>query len=168
MNWEALGAIGEVVGAAAVVVTLAYLAVQIRQNTRAVKANTSQAISASRVEFVGSIAESSELSGIFFSGLRDRDALEGDNRERFDFLLYKLFAGLDNQLYQYGQGGLPLAQCEHIRGVIRWYVRWPGVRLWWKEKAVPFGDGLTEFVDSELQVLRAHSSIVEQRAADRP
>ena len=30
MNWEALGAIGEIVGAVAVVVTLGYLAVQIR------------------------------------------------------------------------------------------------------------------------------------------
>jgi hypothetical protein len=30
MNWEALGAIGEIVGAVAVIVTLRYLAVQIR------------------------------------------------------------------------------------------------------------------------------------------
>jgi hypothetical protein len=30
MNWEALGAIGEIVGAIAVVVTIGYLAVQIR------------------------------------------------------------------------------------------------------------------------------------------
>ena len=36
MNWEALGAIGEIVGAIAVVLTLGYLAVQMRQNTRVV------------------------------------------------------------------------------------------------------------------------------------
>jgi hypothetical protein len=30
MDWEAIGAIGEVIGAAAVVVTLVYLAVQVR------------------------------------------------------------------------------------------------------------------------------------------
>jgi hypothetical protein len=44
MNWEALGAIGEIVGAAAVVVTLGYLAVQIRQNTKSVQAATFQSI----------------------------------------------------------------------------------------------------------------------------
>ena len=33
MNWEAVGAIGEVSGAGAVVVTLFYLARQIRQNS---------------------------------------------------------------------------------------------------------------------------------------
>lgn len=34
MNWEAIGAISEIVGALAVVVTLAYLAVQIRQSNK--------------------------------------------------------------------------------------------------------------------------------------
>jgi hypothetical protein len=33
MNWEAIGAIGEVVGAAAVVITLVFLILQLRQNT---------------------------------------------------------------------------------------------------------------------------------------
>ena len=37
MNWEAIGAIGEVLGAIGVIVTLAYLAVQIRQNTRDIR-----------------------------------------------------------------------------------------------------------------------------------
>ncbi len=34
MNWEAIGAIGEVLGAAGVILTLGYLAFQIRQNNR--------------------------------------------------------------------------------------------------------------------------------------
>lgn len=38
MNWEALGAIGEIVGAVGVIATLGYLAVQIRQNTRSSRA----------------------------------------------------------------------------------------------------------------------------------
>ena len=38
MNWDAIGAIGETVGALAVFLTLIYLAIQIRQNTKAVKA----------------------------------------------------------------------------------------------------------------------------------
>ena len=38
MNWEAIGALGETVGALAVLVTLVYLAMQIRQNTKTVQA----------------------------------------------------------------------------------------------------------------------------------
>lgn len=32
MNWDAIGAIGELVGALAVVLTLAYLAMEVRRN----------------------------------------------------------------------------------------------------------------------------------------
>ena len=34
MNWDALGAVGEIVGAAAVVLTLGYLSVRIRRNSK--------------------------------------------------------------------------------------------------------------------------------------
>ena len=44
MNWEAIGAIGETLGAVAVVVSLLYLAAQIRQNSRIVKGASAQAI----------------------------------------------------------------------------------------------------------------------------
>jgi hypothetical protein len=40
MNWEAIGAIGEIVGGAGVIVSLLYLAIQIRKDARARRANT--------------------------------------------------------------------------------------------------------------------------------
>ena len=43
MNWEAVGAIGEVVGAAGVIATLGYLAIQIRQNTKALRTDSYRA-----------------------------------------------------------------------------------------------------------------------------
>ena len=42
MNWQALGAIGEFVGGLLVVFSLLYLALQLRQNTRALRADTHQ------------------------------------------------------------------------------------------------------------------------------
>jgi len=37
MNWDAIGAIGEILGALAVVLTLGYLAIQVKQNTHSMK-----------------------------------------------------------------------------------------------------------------------------------
>jgi hypothetical protein len=48
MNWEAVGAIGELVGALAVVITLAYLALQIRYTHR-IAADTNRRFRASGV-----------------------------------------------------------------------------------------------------------------------
>ena len=39
MNWEAIGAVGEVLGAIGVIATLVYLAVQIRQNSTVLEQN---------------------------------------------------------------------------------------------------------------------------------
>ena len=42
VNWDAIGAIGEVAGAVGVVATLLYLSQQIRQNTKATRSATAQ------------------------------------------------------------------------------------------------------------------------------
>ena len=42
LNWEAIGAVGELLGATAVFATLVYLATQIRQNTKMMKATIRQ------------------------------------------------------------------------------------------------------------------------------
>ena len=49
MNWDALGAIGEIVGALGVIATLAYLAVQVRQNTGAIRGATLNAVTQAQV-----------------------------------------------------------------------------------------------------------------------
>ena len=71
MNWEALGAIGEIVGAVAVIATLGYLAVQIRQNTRALKASTHQSLSDSTIRFQAVSPDNAEVARIRVAGNKD-------------------------------------------------------------------------------------------------
>ena len=40
MNWQAVGAVGELIGGIAVVLSLIYIAMQMRQNTRQIGENT--------------------------------------------------------------------------------------------------------------------------------
>ena len=44
MNWEAVSALGTIIGSVAVLVTLIYLAVQVQQNTEAIKAQSRQTV----------------------------------------------------------------------------------------------------------------------------
>ena len=62
MNILELGAIGELVGGVAVMVTLIYLAVQVRQNTKIVRASSMQAPTDSSSTFLTSITRSSTLT----------------------------------------------------------------------------------------------------------
>jgi uncharacterized protein with PQ loop repeat len=66
MNWEAVGAIGEIIGAIAVVVTLIYLAVQVHQNTKSVQASTYQLVAEALADtcfrLVGAMKNSTKVS----------------------------------------------------------------------------------------------------------
>jgi hypothetical protein len=72
MTLEDLGNIGEFVAAIGVIVSLVYLATQIRQNTKAVRSSASQAIAETRADFLKSIQ--------YWDGLLDRDVWESRAR----------------------------------------------------------------------------------------
>ena len=76
VNWEAIGAIGEVVGAAGVIASLLYLAVQIRGDARAKRATTVHQQSEAFRSFLKMIATDDELGSIYLRGLRDFESLD--------------------------------------------------------------------------------------------
>lgn len=55
VNWDAIGAVGEILGAIAVVATLGYLAIQTRHNVAATQTNTRQAILDSGQQFLSNL-----------------------------------------------------------------------------------------------------------------
>jgi len=61
MNWESIGAIAETVGAIATVLMLIYLAIQIRHNTRAVRASFLYSANTSLTETFSRTPEEAEI-----------------------------------------------------------------------------------------------------------
>ncbi|XOV87352.1 MAG: hypothetical protein ACFHX7_20750 [Pseudomonadota bacterium] len=107
MNWEAVGAIGEIVGAVAVVVTLIYLIVQIKQNTRSVHAATIQTNVSDFNSLNIHLATTPKLAEIFDRGSADPEGLSAE--EQYSFLwLSRSYMNLYQNLFdQYQQGTLP-------------------------------------------------------------
>ena len=83
MNWDAIGALGEVIGAIAVFITLVYLTFQIRLNTKSVKAAAVQAAMTSASSTYAALAYDAEMSRIYWEGLSDFKSLPRDERRRF-------------------------------------------------------------------------------------
>ena len=81
--WDAIGAIGELVGAAAVVATLAYLAVQTRTNTAAVNRATTQSILAGRAQASQFIAGDESINDLLWKGADTPDQLTAKEWQRF-------------------------------------------------------------------------------------
>ncbi len=85
INWEALGAVGEIVGATAVVATLIYLSVQLRQNTR------SSELAATQAFFDATAAINRDRGklqdGLLRTGLADWTSLPADDQAKLDAYL---------------------------------------------------------------------------------
>ena len=65
LNWDAIGAIGEVVGGVAVIATLLYLAVQIRQNARSVRNAASLSVNEGLAEINRRVSNDPEFADLW-------------------------------------------------------------------------------------------------------
>jgi hypothetical protein len=96
MNWEAISAVGEIGGALAVIVTLGYLAAQIRQNTHSVVTSVYESALAGFNDILKDVAANGELASIVRRGGLDPGVLSADEAFRFNFHV-RTYA---NQLYK--------------------------------------------------------------------
>jgi len=100
MDWIAVGALAELVGAVAVVVTLLYLAEQARNNTRmARRAATAEAVAAIR-EANARIPDDLSVSQLFWKGLQGLENLSEDERGQFGIITFNLFKACEHPHYQ--------------------------------------------------------------------
>jgi hypothetical protein len=108
-----LGAIGEFIGAIAVVATLVYLAVQIKQNTQATRAQIHQARSDQAQEYFFQLAGSRDILELFTKLDTDGnldpsklDQLDPVEMRQLRVLMAAAIGRLQNAYYQKGSGFL--------------------------------------------------------------
>ena len=87
MNWEAIGAIGEVLGAMAVLLTLIYLIAQVKQNTASVATATYESMMSGITDINLVVSGNSELTSILAHGGADPDSLDYEEALRYAFLI---------------------------------------------------------------------------------
>ncbi len=117
MNWDAIGAIGEIVGALAVLATLIYLAVQIRQNSDMQRAQTHQQLAHERTLNLRMIIAIKELrdamSKCYFG-----NPLTDDERGILFFSTAIYLRTYENELYQHSKGMIEDAELEVQRALL--------------------------------------------------
>ena len=123
--------IGELVAAAALIVSLVYLAVQVKLSTAATKATASQSFVDTTAVLVGGINQSANLGDILFRGSTGLDSLSGGETIQFSafhdcsFISYEsnFFLSqqgiLDNRLWNTYQHAL--VNLLHHKGVLEWW-----------------------------------------------
>lgn len=113
MSWDAIGAIAELVGATAVVLTLLYLARETAKNSKSVDATSSRAIALHTSAFNAEIARDPVLTGIFLKSYQLEEQ-EYSEEEWFKFFLAATSL-MQTWQAQIMHGNLGLGDQEEVR-----------------------------------------------------
>jgi len=164
MNWDAIGALGEVIGAFGVIATLAFLAYQIRQNSNLLRVNAQQLEQNHQLAIADAYGESNSqqaamiaisqdeaLSELFYRGLRDYRELSPPERMRFALVMGPLIAGVATQFERQRQLGVhgDEFEAEHIVFAID-FLEMPGGREWWRRYSNRYPERFRKAIDEEL------------------
>jgi len=152
MNWDAIGAIAETLGAVGVIASLVYLATQIRQsrqqmsqNTRALRAGTYQQFRSDLGDVFWRAIETPGLDSVVRSGFADYRQLNEADAFKFDFFMVGVFGPYESAHYQFRAGLLDEDRWLMHRSGLVGTLRYPGVWQWWKS-ATYTGGASPEFV----------------------
>ncbi len=153
MNWEAIGAIAETLGAIAVIATLFYLAVQIRQNNRNVEENNRRLRLDAGVSTMESFSRyraylcQADLAAIHLKGMADYTALSDVERVRFSAVMDELLYSYSTLLLRVQENTYDRANWrQHMHG-LRLQLGQPGAAEWWRRNQIKFQHALVAEVN---------------------
>ena len=144
---DALGNVGDFLGGIGVVVTLLYLAAQIRQNTRPSRTESYQAVATSMSELTFQLWMNPEASRIFQQGSFDIDMLPQTERSQFSGLLSAMVRSLENIHYQYRTGAIDRALWAGWEFRLRSIASAPGFQVWWAEQKNAYSSDFQHLID---------------------
>ncbi len=155
---DALGNVGDFIGGIGVVITLAYLAVQIRHNSRVAALAAGHSISIGFTEFLERITLDPELYSIWNRAFNSPDSLDEVERDRFDRLMVGVFLRcLDGHRH----GELDAETAERFDRIARHYLRLTAVQAWWRrasEFVQSINPDLAGYIGGQLKIAESGDS----------
>jgi len=134
MNWEAIGAIAELLSGFGVIATLVYLAIQIRQNTNSVKESnyrnqTDRSIGHSRF-----ISGTPGMMSIYHRGMSNPSSLTPEERWQFGTYMYSMFLDFQEGYQLHIKARSDSAYWEPTKYNFLFYLSKPGGNAWWNSQ----------------------------------
>jgi len=144
MNWDAIGAIGEIVGAAGVLFTLGFLAIQIRQNTSSIKAQSELELSLKIAEWHGRVTSNPELAALYEQAVSNSEAMSIEDAAKVLWHFAELFYIYEGIFFLYKKGDISKESWGTKMGAAKNLLKIEIIRKWWDARSAPLSE---EFVD---------------------
>lgn len=146
MNWEVVGAIAETIGAVAVVVTLLFVARDIRQNSKSLSMSALRDTTAQWNQWSEMIATSSDLADIVAKGNESYSRLSTSERLRYGAYVQSFFDNVESyrKLVIDHSTDKDLAV---LRAITRRRSNIPGFKSWWSENTADYSQEFVAWIE---------------------
>ncbi len=156
---QALGNLGEFIGAVGVVISLIYLAQQLSSNSKAVKASSFNAMVQNSLRLLEQLFLDREFADFMARAQSTPwDDLDEAERIRWDAFMMAVYRHYGNLVYQHRVGALDEEIWEAYREDLKQAVTTPSWRVWYERNRIVLSKSLQDEVDgilAELDVSRA-------------
>lgn len=150
MNWEAIGAIGETLGAAGVIATLVYLAVQIRDSNRVAEDASFENKLALGIASIHEMIKS-EHGDVVMKGLLYYDELRGREKLIFDNVMNSWFTMIALALFSRERDLMDDESTENLGFILRTrFFPYSGIHAWWSESKELFRPEARQWFEQEM------------------
>jgi len=143
---QALGNLGEFIGAVGVVISLIYLARQMIQNTTSVRAASFNSMAQNSIRLLEHSFIDSEFAAFLHRAEDDPASLSPEERVRWDAYMTAVFRHFGNLVYQYRVGALDRQMWESYERTLRQHLEKPSWVDWFKAHELLFSSSLIDQV----------------------
>ncbi len=148
---QLLGNFGEFLGASAIVVTLIYLAIQVRQNTAIVRASAYQTWGEAVTAMSTPVEQNDSLGRTVITGLMDPANLTDDNWFQYALWCQQFVLIAETTYYLQKEGAISASVCEKQYDRTISFLGTKGGLQWWQSGAQSqFSDEFVEMIDARL------------------
>jgi hypothetical protein len=151
MNWEAIGAIGEIISAIGVIGTLIYLALQIRTNTAESRLIAIGEISRDYTSALQHIAGDEKMTNIWATALADFESLPPEEQSRALMMHSNITRVLENAYIQFLEGRMPSKSWEGYEKILRQGVSTPLFSKYWELRREMHNQDFQNLMNSLLE-----------------
>jgi hypothetical protein len=146
VSWDAVGAVAELLGAIGVIVSLGYLAQQVRHNTRSVRAAAYQSWFASYDSLSNLLLADARFDDLLHRAGADPTGLTPDERRRFLGVLRRGFRQFESLYYQHREGMIDRNLFEGWLSIYSRTAQGPLFEEFWQADEAIFSPSFRDFV----------------------
>ena len=159
MDIMELGAIGELVGGVAVIASLLYVGLQVRQSTIATRVGYQRSSTNAWTTVTTPLHSDAELSELFTRALDCSESLSRDARIRVHYLLLHIVNFFVDQVHAHQAGIIDDSMMRAWEEYIASVLAKPGGRVWWRSARATYPERIATRLTEAIEASAPYDSI---------